>query len=80
MHIENAQERRGQKKAGETECLLKAFRKKAHFVSICYNRIFPFYKGSKKSGDNGDRKVVLSSKWSSAILSIHFIKPNRREK
>ncbi|MDQ0723720.1 hypothetical protein QF049_004981 [Paenibacillus sp. W4I10] len=33
-----------------------------------YPRISPFYKESKKSGDNGDRKVVLSSKWSSVIL------------
>ena len=43
-------ERRGQKKAGEAE-------------RSPLSPDFPFKKGIKKSGDNSDRKVILSSEW-----------------
>jgi hypothetical protein len=40
---------------------LKAFCKKAASEAYAYHRISLLHRGIKKSGDNSDRKVILSS-------------------
>ncbi|PRA09591.1 hypothetical protein CQ043_06415 [Paenibacillus sp. MYb63] len=56
-------ERRGQKKAGEAERSPESFLKESCIGSVCLSLDFRFNKGIKKSGDNSDRKVILSSEW-----------------